>query len=496
MCISQGMILLDITIVNVALPSIQRELHESGAALEWVVSAYALSLAALIPVSGTLGDRYGRKRVFAIGMVIFIMGSAACALAPSAQALSGARAVQGVGGAVMSALTLSILSEAYPRRVRAGAIGIWATCAGIGFGLGPVLGGALLGVFSWSSIFWVNVPIGVAGLVLAVAAVRETRDTSARRLDLPGVVISALGLLSLTFALIESSSNPWGSALVAAPLAIGLALLGLFVLWERRARSPMVPPALLGQRSFAASCTIYLLAYAALTGAMFYLTLLYQDVDGWSALRTGLSWLAMNLPFIAMAQLAGALHRRFPAIGVVTAGCLAGAGGILLLSTVTPWTPFAVAGLGYALLGAGYGTAIPGVTNVAMRDVPAGYSGIAAGLLNTSRQVGTSVGLAVLGTIGASAAAAGWAIRAGRVRSYPRWDRDVASAQVNAVGRALGSGYRLAASASFSHGLHVALAAAGACMALAAAVSLLGLRRSGKTDGSRVTPRHPQLARR
>ncbi len=176
MCISQGMILLDITIVNIALPSIQSDLHMNVGLLEWVVSAYALTLATLIPLGGTLGDRYGRKRVFLIGLVVFTLASAACALSSDAGALIAFRVLQGVGGAVMSALTLSILSEAYPVDTRAGAIGIWAAIAGLGFGLGPVIGGILIGVSDWSSVFWVNVPIGAVGLVAAIVGVSESRE--------------------------------------------------------------------------------------------------------------------------------------------------------------------------------------------------------------------------------------------------------------------------------------------------------------------------------
>ena len=221
MCIGQGMILLDVTIVNVALPSIQRQLHESSGDLEWVVSAYALSLAALIPLSGTLGDRFGRKRFFAVGMVVFALGSVACALSTSAPELIGARAFQGVGGAIMSALALSILSETYSGKARAGAIGIWATVAGLGFGLGPVVGGLLLGVFGWSSVFWVNVPFAVAGVVLTVTVVPESRNPDTRAVDVPGVLASAAGLLALTFGLVESSSNSWTSTPVWVSIVAG-----------------------------------------------------------------------------------------------------------------------------------------------------------------------------------------------------------------------------------------------------------------------------------
>lgn len=236
MCIAQGMILLDITIVNIALPSIQRELHASSGELEWVISAYALSLAVLIPLSGSLGDRFGRKRFFAAGMVVFALGSVACALSASALELIAARALQGVGGAIMSALALSILSETYSGKARAGAIGIWATVAGLGFGLGPVVGGLLLGVFGWSSIFWVNVPFALAGIALTVTVVPESRNPDTRPVDVPGVLTSAAGLLALTFGLIESASNSWTSAPVAASLAAGLVLLASFVWWEHTGR--------------------------------------------------------------------------------------------------------------------------------------------------------------------------------------------------------------------------------------------------------------------
>jgi DHA2 family methylenomycin A resistance protein-like MFS transporter len=502
MCISQAMILLDITIVNIALPSIQRELSMSPGRLEWVVSAYALSLAAFIPFGGTLGDRYGRKRLFIIGMLVFTVGSIGCALSTADTALIGARVIQGVGGAVMSALTLSILTETYPPETRAGAIGTWAAIAGLGFGAGPVVGGILLGFFGWSSIFWVNVPLALAGLLLTVIAVHESRDPVPRRLDVPGVLASALGLLALTFGLIESSTYHWGSPIVAAPLGIGVASLVLFGLWENRTPSPMLPPSLLRARSFTIGCSVYLLVYLALTGVMFYVTLLYQNVDGWSALRTGLSWLSMNIPFLVMAQLSGRLHRRLSSTTVVTAGCFVGAIGILGLSAVTPSTPFALAGVAYALLGAGYGTLVPGITNVAMRDVPRGVSGAASGILNSARQVGTSVGLAVLGAIGVNAAVSDWATK---TAGFPESARagaagqaqHVAGAQIGTVTNALGSAYRAPAVQSFVHGYRLAMMVAAGAVFVAAASTVIGLgRRSlgAATGDSTVATTAPAAA--
>jgi DHA2 family methylenomycin A resistance protein-like MFS transporter len=498
MCIAQGMILLDVTIVNIALPSIQRELNASSGELEWVISAYALSLAALIPLSGSLGDRFGRKRFFAAGMVVFALGSVACALSASALELIAARALQGVGGAIMSALALSILSETYSGKARAGAIGIWATVAGLGFGLGPVVGGLLLGVFGWSSIFWVNVPFAVVGIALTVTVVPESRNPDTRQVDVPGVLTSAAGLLALIFGLIESASDSWTSAPVAVPLAAGLVLLASFVWWELRAPVPMIPPAVLKLRSFTTSCGIYLLSYASLTGVYFYLTLLYQDVDGWTALRTGLSWLILNIPFLVMAQFTGRLSRRLPARAIAGGGCLVTAAGIITLSTVTPSSPFVLTVIGYVLFGTGTGMWIPGVANVAMRDVPPGLSGTASGVFNASRQVGTSIGLAILGAIGADAATSAWTSQAAHLPGPARraaigQARNVASARISAVTRALGAGQRAAAEQAFSHGYQLAVLIAGLGLIAAAIIAVFGLRdnRRRELDAAAGQPAPP-----
>ena len=363
MCVATFMIQVDVTIVNVALPRIQTGLHMSPAGLEWIISAYALSLAALIPVGGALGDHYGRKRVFLAGMAVFALGSVACAMSSNAPALIASRAVQGVGGAAMLALTLSIITGTFPSGSRAGAIGTWAAVGGTGFGVGPVAGGVLLTFFGWCSVFWVNVPFAVIGIAGTMVAVRESRNPQSRRLDRPGVVMSAAGLVALTLGLIESASHSWGSAPVAAPVVVGVALLAGFAVWERHTPHAMVPPRLLRAPSFVTASAIYLISYSALGGALFYVTLLYQDVNSWSVLRTGLSWLFMNAPFLLMAQLTGRLDRRFPAAAVVSASCLAAAAGILALGLASPTTPFALTAVGYLISGAGFGTLVPAITH-------------------------------------------------------------------------------------------------------------------------------------
>jgi DHA2 family methylenomycin A resistance protein-like MFS transporter len=440
--------LTDVTIVNVALPSIQRGLHMTAGGLEWVISAYALALAALIPVGGALGDRYGRKRVFLIGIAIFTLGSVACAVSWNDETLIAFRVLQGIGGAAMLALTLAIITETFPATARAGAIGTWAAIGGTGFGVGPVVGGVLLTFFGWASVFWVNIPFAVAALAVTMTAVRESRNPDSRRLDGPGVAASALGLVSVTLGLTESASHPWGSWLVAAPLIIG----GVF------------------------------LAYTAFSGVLFYVTLLYQDVNGWSPLRTGLSWLFMNVPFLLMAQLTGRLDRRHPPARVVAVGCVAAAIGILALSRASSGTPFALTAVGYLLSGTGFGVLVPGVTHVAMRDVPAGVSGAASGVVNASRQIGTSVGLAVLGSLGVTAAISDWRAAITRLpasgrRAAAQQAQNVAGAHISAVTQALGPAYRNLAIQAFVHGYHLAVGAGAICALAAAVTALLGFRR-------------------
>jgi DHA2 family methylenomycin A resistance protein-like MFS transporter len=481
-CVATFMISLDVTIVNVALPSMQRELHMTPGALEWVISAYSLSLAALVPVGGALGDHLGRKRVFLTGMAVFGLGSVGCALSPSAVALVASRAVQGVGGAAMLALSLSIITETFPPATRAGAIGAWAAIGGTGFGAGPVVGGILLSWFGWASVFWVNVPFALAGVLGATVAVRESRNPRSQGLDVPGVVTSAAGLVAVTLGLIESASRPWGSWPVPAPLVTGGALLVGFAVWQRRASHAMVPPTLLRARSFAGASAIFLMGYAGLSAVLFYVTLLYQGANGWSVLRTGLSWLLMNAPFLLMAQFAGRLDRRFPAAAVAATGCLVAALGIFALSVAGTTTPFAVTALGYLLFGAGSGTLLPATTHAAMRDVPAGVSGAASGVLNAARQIGSSVGLAVLGAIGVHAAVSDWQATAARFPAQVRatalaQGQNVGGARIDAVTRALGTAYRNPAAQSFVHGYHLAVGAGAACLLAAAVVAVVGFGR-------------------
>lgn len=496
MCVATFMIQLDVTVVNVALPRIQDGMGMSAAGLEWIVGAYALSLAALIPVAGALGDRYGRRRVFLAGVIIFTLGSTGCAISPVPALLIAARAVQGVGGAAMLALTLSIITETFPAGTRAAAIGTWAAVGGTGFGVGPAAGGVLLTFFGWSSVFWVNVPFGVVGIVGTAWVVRESGHRHARRLDVRGVLLSACGLVVATFGLIQAGSHPWDSTTVLMPLVLGIGFLVAFGFWQRRAPDAMVPARLLAARSFTVATAVYLISYMSLSATLFYVSLLYQDVVGWTVLRTGLSWLFMNAPFLFMAQLAGRLAHRATPTAIVGSGCMVGAVGLGALAAAGPLSPFVVTAAGYLLAGAGFGMLVPALTHLAMRDVPDGVSGAASAALNASRQIGTSVGLAVLGTVGVSAAISDWHARAARFPASTRavseaLARQVAGGRIDAVVRALGPAYRHPATQSFADGYHLAIGCGAGCLVLAAAISVLGLRRrptgSGPADPSVAT---------
>jgi MFS transporter, DHA2 family, methylenomycin A resistance protein len=405
-CFAQFMILLDVTIVNVALPSIQRELDVTPGTLVWTINAYVLPLASFILVGGSLGDRYGRKRVFALGFALFTLFSAGCALSTSDHMLIAFRALQGVGAALLAPLSLSILVDAFEPERRAWAIGMWATIAGFGFGLGPVLGGALIEAFDWSAIFWVNVPIGLAGLLATLAHVRESRDPNARRLDLGGAALASGALFCLTLGLVETDDHAWTSAFTVGFLGSAVALGAAFLVFEARHREPMLPLDFFRRPAFTVANADYALMYAALAGTLFFVSLYFQNVKGFSALETGLSWLTMNVPFLLVSPFAGRLQARFGARRVVVGGALLGGLGVLDFALLGLGSPFVQALPGYVLVGVGYGAAVPAISAVAMGAIEVERAGVASGVLNTARQVGSALGLAILGSI-ATAVAAG-----------------------------------------------------------------------------------------
>ena len=480
-CTAQLMMVLDVMIVSVALPSLQHQLRLSPSGLEWVVSAYALALAALIPTGGALGDHFGRKRIFMAGVALFLLASVGCAVSVSGGMLISFRVIQGIGGAVMSALTLSLITEAYPPAARTGPISLWAAISGLGVAGGSVVGGLLLSVFPWSSIFWVNVPIAVVTLVISWLAVTESREPVPRPLDTAGVLLSASGLLLLTFGFVDAADAAWHSAVVAACVVAGVAVLAAFFSWERRASHPMVPPALLRTPSFGRASAVYLLAYLAFAGFIYYVTLFFQNIDGWSALRTGLSWLFFCIPYFVVAQLGKRVQQRLRVASAVGWGCLIAAAGMAGMSQLTTATPFAWPAACYILVGVGFALMVPASSAAAMAEVPKGSSGIGSGLFNACRQIGTATGLAILGAIGAGATLAHWHRLAG---SLPRAEQhraaqlgaDVAGGQVHLVAASVSQQALDPAVASFLLGFELALVLAGVILAAAGVIGFTGLR--------------------
>ena len=480
MCIAQAMVLLDNTIVNVALPSIQHDLVVTPGNLEWIVNAYVLALASLILVGGTLGDRYGRRRLMLIGLTVFTVMSAACALSTDEHVLIIFRALQGIGAAIVAPLTLSILSATFAPERRASAFGIWAAAAGLGFGAGPIVGGLLLSQFGWSSVFWVNVPIGVAGVLMVAYVVPESHDPSPRRLDLPGSALISAALLVLTFAVIETDEAGWLSGQTVGLLVAAAVMLVAFVWHERRTAEPMLPLDFFRSARFSVASGVYAVMYLALAGVFFFVTLLFQDVKGWSALRLGMSWLVMNVPFLAISIFAGRLTRL---MGTATCwlGVLLGGLGILDFARLDAGSSFWQAVPGYLLIGFGYGMAVPTLSAAAMQSVPAERSGVGAGVLNTARQAGASVGLAILGSISLSFVTRAWN---SRIPQLPPGSRgaahglveQVAGGEAAAIQKQLGGNAFHLAVDSFVPGMRAALLVAGILMLMASAGAFLALR--------------------
>src|SRR5438128_792504 len=317
------MIMLDNTVVNVALPSMQRALKVGPNELEWIVVGYALTFATLMLTGGKLADLYGRRKIFVIGLIVFTGASLACGLAPNASFLIGARGVQGVGSALMNPATLGIIAATFPPRQRGTAIGIWAGTSAMALAIGPLVGGFLTEKINWSWIFYVNVPVGVLGIAVARCAIDETRDTShEQRLDLPGLVSSAVGLFALTYGLIESNRHGWTSALTLSMFGVALAALAIFVLLEQWQRIPMLDLSLFRNPTFAGANLALSLVALSMFGVFFYNSLFIQNVLGYSAIQTGAMFLPMTLLIVFLAPQAGRPTDRVGARWLIGGGML------------------------------------------------------------------------------------------------------------------------------------------------------------------------------
>jgi EmrB/QacA subfamily drug resistance transporter len=398
-CLGLFMVFLDGSIVNVALPTIQADLHAQLSDLQWVVDAYTLPFAALMLTAGTLGDRFGRKRLFLFGLVLFMLGSLLCGVAPTLGWLLVGRAVQGTGAAALSPGSLAVLVAAFPEpRQRAQAIGLWAGVSGVGLAAGPLVGGLLIQIASWPAIFFVNLPVGVVALALGWSRLSESRNPTAQRLDLPGQVLVTGALVCLIMALIESSSHGWTSALILGLFSGAAVCLAAFLVVEARVREPMLPLGLFRSRVFSVANVAAILVGFAFIGTVFFISQFLQSVQGYTALESGLRTLPTTVGIFVIAPLAGLLTARLgPRLPIVLGGLLA-ASGLFLLMGLTPDSSYASIWWNFGLFGIGLGLMLSPLTTAVLSATPPQRAGLGSSVNNTSRQVGFSLGVAVLGT--------------------------------------------------------------------------------------------------
>jgi EmrB/QacA subfamily drug resistance transporter len=397
------MIMLDNTVVNVALPSIQRALDANQSELEWVVVSYALTFATFMLTGGKLADYFGRRLLFIIGLAIFSAASLACGLAPDAHFLIGARMLQGLGAAIMNPATLSIITATFPPRQRGMAIGIWAGVSAMALAIGPLTGGFIAEKLDWSWIFFVNVPVGILGIVMARWAIDESKDTShEQRLDIPGLATSAIGLFSVTYALIEANNYGWTSPRILVMFGIAIVSLTAFVLVERHQRLPMLDLDLFRNSTFTGANLAMLLVALAMFGVFFFNSLFLQNVLGYSPIQTGAIFLPMTVLIILVAPWAGRASDKLGSRWFIGGGLILVSVSLVLFAQLDADSTFwnilpalLVGGLGMAL-------AMTPTTAAAMGAVSVDKAGVGSGVLNSSRQVGGSLGIAVMGALVAS----------------------------------------------------------------------------------------------
>ncbi len=400
------MIMLDNTVVNVALPSMRRSLHLSLSQLEWVVAGYALTFAAFMLTGGKLADLLGRRRIFMVGIVIFTGASLACGLASSGGFLIGARVVQGLGGALINPATLSIITATFPPKERGTAIGIWAGVSAMALAIGPLVGGLLTEHVNWNWIFFINVPIGIAGLVAVPLLVDESRDTSReQRPDLPGLVTSAVGLFALTYGFIEANSYGWTSARIIGSFAVAAVALASFGLLEHRQRLPMLDLSLFRNRTFTGANVAMLFVGLAMFGTFFYVSLYMQNVLLYTPVQSGASFLPMTCLIILIAPRAGKLADRFGSRWLVGGGMSLVAIMLFYYSLLGAHESFFTLLPGLVIGGTGMALTMTPTTAAAMSSVPVDKAGVGSAVLNSMRQVGGSLGIAVMGAVVASASA-------------------------------------------------------------------------------------------
>jgi EmrB/QacA subfamily drug resistance transporter len=489
MCFALFMVMLDSTVVNLALKTIQIKMHASYSEVQWIVDAFVLALASLLLTGGTLGDLFGRRRAFISGLALFTGGSVLCALAPSTSFLIGSRVVQGVGGALMLPSTLSIITNTFrDPRERARAIGLWAGISGLALAVGPLIGGTLVDRFDWQSIFWINVPIGVVALIMAALFVPESSDRAGRSLDLPGQVTAIVGLVALTYAFIEANTYGWTSPLIVSCFVVSAVALGLFLVIELRGRSPLLQLKFFRSGTFSGANLVGVIVSFAFFGVIFFLSLFMQEVQGYSPAQAGVLQLPATLGIMVAAIVSGRIVGRIGARLPITVGLLMTGTALLCLISLQPNTGYASFWYWLLLMGVGNGLIMSPMTTAIMGTVPAPRAGMASATSNTMRQVGSVFGIAVLGNL-VTRPITDQTLAALRALHLPpaftsgimtavKEGRDLAPGKLppGVDGAALGHVVKSASAAGFTSGMHIALWVSGIMLLVGAPIALATIR--------------------
>jgi EmrB/QacA subfamily drug resistance transporter len=408
-CMSLLIVSLDNTVLNVALPSMQRELHTSVSGLQWTIDAYTLVLASLLMLSGSTADRIGRRRTFLVGLALFTLASLLCSLAPSLSWLIGARMLQAVGGSMLNPVAMSIITNVFTDpKERAQAIGVWGGMLGISMSAGPIIGGLLVQTTTWRAIFWINVPIGLLALVLTKLFVPESRAAKARRPDPVGQLLMIGLLASVTWAIIESPSRGWGSPLVLGCVVLAPLCLVALLMYEPRRRDPLIDLRFFRSAPFSGATVIAVCGFSALGGFLFLNTLYLQDVRHLDALHAGLFMLPMAATALVCAPLSGRIvGARGPRLPLLLAGVAMSGSGVVLATRFAADSPTVLLLAGYVVFGIGFGLLNAPITNTAVSGMPRAQAGVAAAVASTSRQIGSALGVAVIGAVMANGVGAG-----------------------------------------------------------------------------------------
>ena len=399
-CMSILIVGLDSTAVNVALPSIGRDLHSSVSGLQWIVDAYLLVLASTLLLSGSTADRFGRRRIFQTGLLLFTTGSLLCSLAPNLALLIVFRMVQAIGGSMLNPVAVSIIAHTFTNlRERAQAIGVWGAVYGLSLALGPIVGGALASSVGWRAIFWINIPIGLAAMALTALYVPESRAPRARRIDPLGQLLISVVLAALTFGIIEGPESGWGSMKIILSLALSFACFTAFLAYEPRRTEPLIELRFFRSTPFSGATVIAICVSASLSGYLFVNTLYLQDVRGLSALHAGIDTLPLAVMVMVGAPISGRIvGSRGPRRPLVLAA-ITMTTSCLILTRLSSHTPFSWLFFSYVLFGIGFGVVNAPITNTAVAGMPIAQVGVAAGVASTSRQIGQTLGVAVIGVL-------------------------------------------------------------------------------------------------